>query len=176
MTDVERFDPLPLGGEITVYEMGAIGMQKGRFSLPVSGLLKVFLRALLALVVCAVFAAPICHASEENEARQSFDVFKDMWLAKLNQHGEYGWEKIKVEKDSQGSYTARYKIITRATDSEVKSTGDKLTPFVGVLKYEEQTYSSSASTSELARQGPFATEREVVITEIFRYANGKWMY
>ena len=162
--------------ENAICEMGVMGMRKGGCSLTVSGWLKVLVCGFLALVCCAVLSAPACQANDEMEAKQSFEVFKEAWLGKLNQHGEYGWEKIKVEKDSQDSYTARYKIITRATDSEVKATGDKLTPFVGILKYEEQTYSSRGSTSELAKQGPFASEREVVITEIFRYANGKWLY
>ena len=116
-------------------------MRKGGCSLTVSGWLKVLVCGLLALVCCAVLSAPACQASDEMEAKQSFEVFKEAWLGKLNQHGEYGWEKIKVEQDSQDSCAARYKIITRATDSEVKATGDKLTPFVGILKYEEQTYS-----------------------------------
>jgi hypothetical protein len=160
----------------SICEMGATDMRKGGCSLTVSGWLKVFVGGLLALLCCTVLSVPASQASDEMEAKQSFEVFKEAWLGKLNQHGEYGWEKIKVEQESQDSCAARYKIITRATDSEVKATGDKLTPFVGILKYEEQTYICRASTSELAKQGPFTCEREVVITEIFRYANGKWLY
>jgi len=124
---------------------------------------------LLCRVIC-----PACQASDEMEAKQTSKCSKmhgwviepawRIWLGK-NQSG----------KDSQDSYTARYKIITRATDSEVKATGDKLTPFVGILKYEEDLQQSRHYV-ELAKQGPFASEREVVITEIFRYANGKWLY
>jgi hypothetical protein len=94
----------------------------------------------------------------------------------MNHHGRFGVENIKVEKDLQGLYCATYRVIARDTEREVKATGDKASPYVGVLKYEEHTYASHAGSAELAQQGPFECEKQVVVTEIFRYSCGKWQY
>ncbi len=125
----------------------------------------------LALVV---FYSHTCWATEdEAQAKSSFVVFQQEWMKKVNSYGDYGQHNVKVETDGQGRYVASYRLIVPAEGSEVKSTGDKVSPYVGVVKYEEQTFTSRADTSELAKQGPFKVEKEVIITEIFRYYKGE---
>jgi hypothetical protein len=136
---------------------------------------QIFLFWLLLFGFVAPYSSP-CSAAEDEAVKEAFEVFQNDWIAKLSQHGEFGEGKIKVEKDPQGRYRATYRAIAKDRESEVKATGDKKSPYVGVLKYEEQTYAHIADTPELARQGPFECERRVVITEIFRYTNGKWLY
>ena len=92
------------------------------------------------------------------------------------QQAKSSFEVFKVEKDPQGQYVATYRLIAPAEGSEVKATGDKFSPFVGLMKYEEQTFQSRADTPELAKKGPFKCEKEVIITEIFRYSKGKWVF
>lgn len=116
------------------------------------------------------------HAADEEEVRKAFEAFQNDWIAKLSQHGEIGEDKIKVEKDPQGRYRASYRTIGKDRHSEVKATGDKNSPYVGVLKYEEKTFVSTGDTPELAKSGPFTCEKEVVVSEIFRYSKGKWLY
>lgn len=115
-------------------------------------------------------------ADDEATARSSFVEFEKSWLQKVNAYGDYGQEKVKVDQDEQGRYCARYRIIAPGEGSEVKATGVKASPFVGVLHYIEQTYVSRADTPDLAKQGPFENEKEVLYTEIFRFSNGKWVF
>jgi hypothetical protein len=123
------------------------------------------------------FYSRTCWATEdEAQAKSSFEVFQLEWMKKVNSYGDYGQHNVKVETDGQGRYVASYRLIVPAEGSEVKSTGDKASPYVGVVKYEEQTFTSRADTAELAKQGPFKVEREVIITEIFRYTKGKWVF
>jgi len=113
---------------------------------------------------------------DAQQAKSSFEVFKVEWMKKVNGYGDYGEHNVKVEKDPQGQYVATYRLIAPAEGSEVKATGDKFSPFVGLMKYEEQTFQSRADTPELAKKGPFKCEKEVIITEIFRYSKGKWVF
>ncbi|HBZ55750.1 MAG TPA: hypothetical protein DEO88_10110 [Syntrophobacteraceae bacterium] len=113
---------------------------------------------------------------DAQQARTSFEVFKVEWMKKVHGYGEYGEHNVKVEKDPQGQYVATYRLVVPAEGSEVKATGDKLSPFVGVMKYEEQTFVNRADTPELAKKGPFKCEKEVIISEIFRYSKGKWIF
>jgi hypothetical protein len=136
-----------------------------------------FFPIVLLLFACVALSPARCFAAEDQAAvTKAFEVFQQEWLIKLNQHGDYGWEKIKMETDSQGRHCASYRILTKGLESEVKATGDKGSPYVGVLKYEEQTYASRADTPDLAKQGPFECEKALVVTEIFRYSGGKWLY
>ena len=135
-------------------------------------------RIVLCLVLLGILAMTPCLgvAADDEEVKKAFDVFQNDWIAKLNQHGEVGEDKIKVERDPQGRYRASYRAIAKDRQCEVKATGDKASPYVGVLKYEEQTFVSTADTPELARLGPFTCEKEVAVSEIFRYSKGKWLY
>jgi hypothetical protein len=135
-----------------------------------------FVAALLLLGWVALNPQRCFAADDEAAVKKAFEVFQGEWLNNLNRHGDYGLEKLKVEKEAQGRYTAVYRVLTESVESEVKATGDKRSPYVGVLKYEEQTYASHADTPELAKEGPFQCERTVVVTEIFPYSRGKWLY
>jgi hypothetical protein len=131
---------------------------------------------LLSLTLVMAYSLPGWAQEDEATARKAFITFEAEWLKKVNFYGDYGQHNVKVEKDDQGRYCASYRVIAPAEGSEVKSTGVKASPFVGLLHYEEQTFASRADTPEQARQGPFQVEKEVLITEIFRYSNGKWVF
>jgi hypothetical protein len=143
---------------------------------PVSAFRKIALLVLLSLTLVMAHSLLASAADDEASARTSFVEFEKEWLKKVNSYGDYGQHNIKVEKDDQGRYCARYRIIAPSEGSEVKATGVKASPFVGVLHYEEQTYASHADTPDQARLGPFESEKDIVFTEIFRYSNGKWVF
>jgi hypothetical protein len=151
-------------------------MQGFRILGPVSNLRKVSFFVLLSLTLALGNSILALATDDETAARTSFVEFEKEWLKKVTVNGEYGQQNIKVEKDEQGRYCARYRIIAPGEDSEVKPTGVKASPFVGVLHYEEQTFASHADTPELAKQGPFENEKGILFTEIFRYSNGKWVF
>ena len=151
-------------------------MQGFRILGPVSTFRKVSFFVLLSLMLALGNSILALASDDEKAARTSFLEFEKEWLKKINTHGEYGQQNVKVEKDEQGRHCARYRIIVPAEGSEVKPTGVKASPFVGVLHYEEQIYACHADTPELAKQGPFEAEKEILYTEIFRYSNGRWVF
>jgi hypothetical protein len=137
----------------------------------------------LVWVIALGFALSVFHGhtvwaadDDAQQAKSSFEVFKVEWMKKVHSYSDYGEHNVKVEKDPGGQYVATYRIVAPAEGSEVKATGDKFSPFVGLMKYEERTFQSRADTAELAKQGPFKCEKEVIITEIFRYSKGKWVF
>jgi len=151
-------------------------MQGFRILGPLSTFRKVFLFVLLSLTLALGNSGLALATDDATAARTSFVEFEKEWLKKVNVHGEYGQHNVKVEKDEQGRYCARYRIIAPGEGSEVKPTGVKASPFVGVLHYEEQTFASHADTPEQAKQGPFENEKGILFTEIFRYSSGKWVF
>jgi hypothetical protein len=119
----------------------------------------------------------VVHAAEiDPEVVKAFDVFHKEWVERLRTQGDYGPNKVQVEKDSSGRYSAKYRVLEKVDSTEVKSSGDKLSPYVGLLRYEESVFASYGDSPDQARQGPFVSEKQVVITEIFRYSKGKWIY
>ncbi len=131
----------------------------------------VFFLCLLLFGAPAVFAA----GHGISEAETSFIQFKDEWVQKLNKHCKYGKENAEVTTNGDGLYVAQYSEMAEPS-YEVKETGVKESPYVGILRYDKTTYSAEAATKEDALNGPFKTVSLQGVTEIFRYSKGKWIY
>jgi len=132
----------------------------------------------LGVALCVLFlATPVVFAAEHglSEAEKSFIVFKDKWFSKLNQHCRHGKENMEVLSNGEGFYVAQYSEVAEQS-LEVKETGVKESPFVGILRYHRTTFSAEAMTKEEALNGPFNTVSLQGVTEIFRYSNGEWVY
>ena len=99
-----------------------------------------------ALSLCERPAQPAA-AAHDPEIEASFRAFAGVWLEKMRKAG--------AAKNAPGGP----RLIRAAFETELKPTGSKQAPWVGVLRYCEQT--SSKST---------------IVTEIFRYQAGKWVY
>lgn len=135
--------------------------------------------ACLLFVVVLGFAPGLTFATDEEGVESSFKAFQEVWLKKLAQHGSYGPQHVKVEKiesDNETSYVAKYRELGEPLSSRIKKTEKKGSPYVGVFSYEEVVYSNKGNSEEEAAKGPFKCEKTVVITEIFPYLNGKWVY
>lgn len=127
------------------------------------------------LFVC-LFGFSNAQATDEKEACQLFESFQSEWMKKLSQHGLYGPEKISFEEiKGQKKVVARYAELGTVTESRVKKTESKGCPFVGVLSYEERVCESEGPSRADAAKGPFSCGTRTV-TEVFRFANGKWVY
>jgi len=126
----------------------------------------------------AIVLAPVAAcAMDEDEAREAFKAFQIGWLEKLNRVGRYGPGFVSVEKDGKdGLYVARYRKIGKPLASKVKKTKHASCPYVGVFSYEELVYFSRGASEKEASKGPYEYEKTVKITEVFRVANGKWIY
>ncbi len=112
------------------------------------------------------------------QAEQSFADFQKGWMQKISQHGSYGSANAKVTEDPNqaGSFVAMYTELGEIKNSEVKKTDNKATPFVGTIKYERTDYVCRGKTRDEAVKGPFKPEPPELVTEIFRYTRGKWVY
>lgn len=77
----------------------------------------------------------------------SFRAFAGGWLEKMRKAG--------AAKNAPGGP----RLIGAAFETELKPTGSRQAPWVGLLRYCEQTPSKST-----------------IVTEIFRFQAGKWVY
>lgn len=142
---------------------------------------RIWMFLFLVTLAWAILPTPVRAAGglvAEPEIIQTFDDFQHKWMTLLTDRGMYGTGYLKVEENPyrKGSYRASYKELGQILGSRVKKTGHNGTPYVGVMKYYEVIFVSTGETPEAAKQGPFAKESERTVTEIFRYAKGKWLY
>ncbi len=147
----------------------------------------------VAIFVCAVFVstpfpawakapkapkAAVTTPEQDKKAEDAFDVFKTTWMQQLRQHGQYGVASMKVEEDPdmKGSYIASYTDLSEPKETEVKKTGNKVSPYVGTLKYQKDEYASRGNSPEDAKKGQFKPRGSEMVSEIFRYSKGQWLY
>ena len=103
-------------------------------------------------------------------AERSFDDFAKDWMQKMARAGEASRQKPSLATQG-GVMVASYHGYDPAYEFELKPTGSKSAPWVGILHYHELTYTcADQSTTSCA---PSKTMR---VTEIFRFQGGKWVY
>ncbi|SMC24607.1 hypothetical protein SAMN02746041_02057 [Desulfacinum hydrothermale DSM 13146] len=130
-----------------------------------------------AVLICLTAWEIHAWALSEQKVAEAFGVFQKEWMDKLSRHGIYGPKHMTVRKSRDGSLVvASYKELGAVKGSRVKKTDSKACPFVGVLHYEEIVFESRGPTEQIARKGPFREAGRTNITEIFRFADGKWIY
>ncbi len=112
---------------------------------------------------------------ERAEAERSFVQFKEEWIEKLNKHCKHGKEHADVQSNGEGFYVVQYSELAEPS-FEIKETGVKESPYVGIIRYDRRTLSAQAPTREDALNGQFKTHSLQGVTEIFRYSKGKWIY
>lgn len=133
--------------------------------------------ALAALAVSCVAAAPgVAFAQAAKPApvagpdaasvKASFDAFASDWMGRMQ----------RVEEDNRRSPTLEAGVMSYRGYGddfrvEIKPTGSERAPYVGLLRYEEQTYGCS---DEAAVQ--CWTVSRMRVTELFRYQDGRWIY
>ena len=106
----------------------------------------------------------------QQRAERSFDDFAKGWMQKMAR--AEGENRTKPALQAQGDVmVASYRGYDDNYRFELKPTGSKTAPWVGILRYHELTYTcADKSTSSCA---PSKTMR---VTEIFRFQGGKWIY
>jgi len=134
----------------------------------------------ISLLVCGLIISFSSYAlaTEDSDVEKAFVKFQHEWIEKLNHHGKYGKKNVEVKEDQdhKGVYVASYLELSDPFEYRVKKTGQKGSPYVGVMRYKRMTYSSSGKTPEEASNGNFECKRQLTVTEIFRFSGGKWVY
>jgi hypothetical protein len=135
---------------------------------------RIELRALVASAVlvaalgfsAAAFAGPPAKVapsdSGRNNAETQFRAFAKTWMDRQ----EASEEKMKRNASGPGA-TARG--VSEDFRIELRSTGNAKAPYVGILRYTEQTY-------DCASKNGCTVSDDTPVTEIFRYQAGRWQY
>ena len=136
-------------------------------------------RAFLSLLLIAGFAAaasanpPAAIPNTDpahQRAERSFNEFAKGWMQKM----------AKVEKDNRarpkltpsgGAMVASFRGYADDFKIELKPTGSKTAPWVGILRYNEMLYTCADKQAKSC-----STSKTTRVTEIFRFQGGKWVY
>ena len=101
-----------------------------------------------------------------DQAERSFNDFAKSWMQKM--------ERVETQNRAHpkvASGVASYRGYADDFQIELKPTGSKTAPWVGILRYNEMLFTCA---DQLARScSPSKTTR---VTEIFRFQGGKWVY
>lgn len=134
------------------------------------------LRITLAVIISLVFfiSAPTL-GDDFFEVKKSFESFNRAWMRKLYRIEAGNFTRAKVTR-FEGVYRAEYIGYGPNYRSQIKRTDSAVTPFIGVLTYQEIKYVSTGSSEQEVLKGPFSIGSSGEVKEIFRYTNGKWFY
>jgi len=126
------------------------------------------MRLLALLILLAV--APAVRAQD---FAGTFPQFCDEWIEKLSVRERDNVAHIKWE--AEGSVVKGEYIGYTHEHTCVTKMGTQSTP-VGKITYREIKYEKLGPTVEDAERNPARPVETTEITEIFRYAGGKWIY
>ena len=132
--------------------------------------------AATALAPCDVFAKKGAGAVQKSEAQiqEELDVFVLNYVEKANKRLTVNRAKPKVTQEG-GKFVARFtEIDTSSVTAEVRPSKSKHFQYVARLRYHEMTYESEGKTRKAALKGPWKCVNVRRLTEMPRYAKGKW--
>jgi hypothetical protein len=103
-------------------------------------------------------------------AERSFNEFAVSWMKKMERLETANRAKPSLESVA-GATVASYRGYADEFKIELKPTGSKSAPWVGILRYNEMQFSCASTAAK--KCSPSKTTR---VTEIFRFQGGKWVY
>lgn len=133
---------------------------------------------LLLLFGLMISFSSLALALEEADVEKEFVTFQREWMEKLVRNGKYGRNnaQVKADESQQGLYVASYAELSEPIEYRIKKTDQQGAPYIGVIKYKKMTYSSKGKNPEEASRGDYVCDKELIVTEIFRFSGGKWVY
>ena len=112
----------------------------------------------------------------EVHAQLSFELFTRLWMQKLIATEQFQkTQRLTVTKTEDG-FMAEYAGYLPDRDTTVKATTSPVTPFIGVLRYYKKKMRSVGKTRQQAMRGPFEQVGTSLVSEIFPYTKGEWVY
>ena len=107
----------------------------------------------------------------QQRAERSFDDFAKGWMQKMAHLESQNRTKPNMAASQSGATVASYRGYENDYAIELKPTGSSTAPWVGILRYNELTYTcADQSTANCA------PSKKMRVTEIFRFQGGKWVY
>ena len=118
---------------------------------------------------------PVSRDKDLASKYSDFEEFAKSKVKQLNRNHRFCRSRMKITKQADGTYRARYYQIDDSTLSiKVRRSKSSSIPYVGVLSYREQVFESSATTPELFDQSSFAVVEVIPNRHIFSYRKGTW--
>ena len=119
--------------------------------------------------------APVSRDRDLASKYSDFEEFAKAKVKQLNRNHRFCRSRMKITKQADGTYRARYHQIDDSTLSvKVRRSKSSSIPYVGVLSYREQVFESSARTPEQFDQSSFAVVEVIPNRHIFSYRKGAW--
>ena len=116
-------------------------------------------------------ADPAARGSGKNtSAFRDFGKFAKTWMADLEKRERSNRAQPTLERTGTQSY-ATFTGYAPGFEVEVHATGDRTSPYVGILKYEEQVFACGDETTRRC-----SVKRTTPVTEVFPYRDGAWKY
>ena len=106
-------------------------------------------------------------APSENAATRAFGDFARSWMSDMKKREVTHRHRPTIEGPGLASYVG----YSPKWDMEVKATGDSISPYVGVLRYQEQLYTCRDETTRDCK-----VSRTTPVTEVFAFREGGWKY
>ena len=116
----------------------------------------------------ALAAGPKAAAPTPDRAKASLDQFANQWMSKMGQ--------LEANNRAEAAHQpagapVKYRAYGSNYTTELKPTGNKTAPYVGLIRYEER----EVSCRDKSQKDCQVSDR-MPVTEIFRFQNGHWIY
>jgi len=108
--------------------------------------------------------------SADERARSSFSEFARSWMAKMAKN-EAQSRKTPTIQPGPSENVVTYRGFGEKFTVELRPTGHPASPFVGILRYNEQVYNCNGVDATKC-----SVSSSLPVTEIFRYQGGRWIY
>jgi len=107
-------------------------------------------------------------APADSRARASFTKFAQSWMEKVQRMAK---EQKPTASPGAPNALVTYRDYTDDFTVELRPTGHASSPYVGILRYNEQIFSCrDIKTNDCTMSS------QIPVTEIFRYQDGRWVY
>ena len=104
-----------------------------------------------------------------------FEVFAQEKVRQFNENHIFSRSRMKITKQPDGMYRARYHQIDDASmNLDVSHSQSGAIPYVGILSYREQVFESITRTPEQLDPDSFAVVEIIPNRHIFSYQKGLW--
>jgi hypothetical protein len=112
---------------------------------------------------------------ELNLKYTDFEHFAKSKVQQLNSNHKLSRSHMKITKQKDGTYRARYHQIDDSTMKvKVRRSQSDSAPYVGTISYREKIYESSASNPKAFDPDMFAVVEVIPNRHIFSYQKGSW--
>jgi hypothetical protein len=103
-------------------------------------------------------------------AEISFSWFAQEWMERALVRGERDRRAPLARMGSSGLVFS-YRTVGKEFETELRPTGRRAAPYVGVLRYTERTFTCRDVAGERCRE-----TSSLPMTEVFRHRGGRWAY